>query len=89
MSLRALAKIPIANNDDAVSQFFLGTGGFWLGLLSRTVNSAVRTAYGGIEMKRSMIPIVTIILALATTIVSVAPANACWWGRDRGWSDHP
>lgn len=89
MSLMTLDKIPIVSRGDAVSEFFLGTAGLWLGLLSRTVNSAVRTAYGGIEMKRSMIPIVTIILALATTIVSVAPANACWWGRDRGWSDHP
>ena len=81
--------MPIASSGDTVIRIFLGTAGSWPGLLSRTVNSAVPKAYGGIDMKRSLLPIVAIILGLATTIVSIAPANACWWGRDRGWSDHP
>ncbi|HVZ03828.1 hypothetical protein [Hyphomicrobium sp.] len=41
-------------------------------------------------MKRSLMPIIAIALGVVTTIVSVAPASACWWGRDHHhWGDRP
>jgi hypothetical protein len=41
-------------------------------------------------MKRSLMPVIAVVLGLVTMIVAVAPASACWWGRDhRGWHDNP